>query len=246
MKKIILTVLAAGMTTVSFCQKSFILSHQDKRGFFAVSAGGSLPVGQFASSTPDDKGAGMARRGVAFSLSGGVRLVGPVGLMVRAEQHRNGVQAQSLLIDGFSNGTVDAGNWSTTTFMGGPYVHLPIGRFSINTRLMAGQAQATMPTTSLTAPGTETGTSVETSGSKSTALALGGGLAVQYRLGRSISLQLAGDYTQSRFTFSGLTSTTWTNTGRAQSSYFTGDRTVGAVSATAGIVILFGDCYRPF
>lgn len=250
MKKFYLTVLAAGMTTISFCQKSFILSHQDKKGFFAVSAGASLPVGLFASCAPGEEQASMAGRGISINLSAGYRLIGPVGLMIKAEQHRNALQTDALLTNVYRSEqdvwTAKADHWSVTTIMGGPYVSIPMGRFSLDARLLAGRAMAVLPNTAINGNIGDVNMSVQTTGSESWATALGGGLSLKYRLGRSFSVNLNGDYTQALCTFNNLTSKAKTTNGQSESSYYSSNRPVSVVSVSAGVAILFGNHYRPF
>ncbi|MFD2572585.1 hypothetical protein ACFSUS_18240 [Spirosoma soli] len=250
MKKLFVTVLAAGMTTASFCQKTFILSHQDKKGFFALSAGASLPVGQFASCSPINEKAGMADRGVAFSLSAGYRLVGPVGVMVRGAQYRNALQAHALLNNVYRNETdvwtAKADDWSVNTIMGGPYVSIPMGRFSVDANVLAGQATAVLPNTAINGNFGQVEMAVKTTGAQSTATAYGGGVTVRYRLGRSLSLHMNSDYVRSQFKFDNLTSTAWSSNGRSESSSYSSDRIVSVVSVSAGVSILFGNGNRPF
>lgn len=251
MKKLFLTVIAAGMTTASFCQKTFILSHQDKKGFFAASAGASVPVGRFASCSPTDNQACMAGEGFAFNVSAGYRMVGPVGLMVRGEQHRNTVNTGAMLSaisqSNASNWTAKADNWSVMTVMAGPYVSLPMGgRFSLDARLLAGRALAVLPNTSVAGMVGRSEMSVKTTGSQSTAMAYGAGLSVRYRLGLNTAVLFNADYSQAAFTFDNVTSTTTSGTSRPESATFSSDRTVNVVSASAGIAILFGTKYRPF
>jgi hypothetical protein len=250
MKKLFITVLAAGMTTAAFCQKTFILSHQDKKGFFAVSAGASLPVGRFASCAPNDDQACMAGQGIAFNISTGYRIAGPVGLMIRGEQHRNTVNTSAMLDALYRNNTdvwtAKADNWSILSVMAGPYVSIPMGRFSVDGRLLAGRALAVLPNTSMAGNFGTTEMSVKTTGSQSTALSLGGGLSLRYRLGRSTALNLNADYSRANFTFTNLTSTATNGALRSESSVYSSNRVVSVVSVSAGITVLFGNNYRPF
>ncbi|GAB2604207.1 outer membrane beta-barrel protein [Spirosoma areae] len=251
MKKLFITVLAAGITTAAFCQKTFILSHQDKKGFFAVSAGASLPVGRFGSCSPVDDQACMAGQGLAVNVSVGYRIAGPVGLMVRGEQHRNSVNTNAMLNSLYRNDTdvwtAKADNWSIMTVMAGPYISIPVGgRFSVDARLLAGRALAVLPNTAMSGNFGRTEMSVKTTGSQSTALALGGGLSLRYRLGRSISLHLNSDYSRADFTFNNLTSTAVSADNRSESSKYSSNRVVDVVSVSAGVAVLFGNRYRPF
>lgn len=250
MKRIVLTILAIGMTTLAFSQKTFILSRQEKKGFLSLSAGGSMPVGRFASCSPIDEKAGLAGDGMAVSVSAGYRFVGPIGLMIRGEQHRNAVQTHAL-IDALYRSesdvwTAQADQWSITTVMGGPYISLPFGRVSLDARLLAGRATAVLPGTSMAGNFGNVDVAVKTTGSQSTATALGGGLSLRYRLGRSLSLHLNTDYTRSQLKFDNLTSTAWSSNGRSESSLYSSGRVIDVVSLSGGVAILFGNSHRPF
>lgn len=250
MKKLFLTVLAAGITTAAFCQKTFILSHQDKKGFLAASAGSSLPVGQFASCSPADNEACMAGQGLALNLAAGYRIAGPVGLMIRGEQHRNAVNTSAMLEALYRNDsdvwTAKADNWSILTVMAGPYLSVPFGRFGLDARLLAGRALAVLPNTSMAGNFGRTEMVVKTTGAQSVALSLGAGVSLRYRLGRAMSLQLNADYSRAEFTFKNLTTTAISNNARSESSTYNSTRTIGVVSVSAGVAVLFSTKYRPF
>ncbi len=251
MRNLFIILLIINLSTAAFAQRSFILAHQTKNGFLAVSGGGSLPVGRFASVSPVDKQAGFTSPGISVNVSAGYKVAGPVGLMVRAEQHRNALNTDAMLKDLYRT---EADVWAaspaeaiTTTFMAGPYITFPMGRLSVDARLLAGQARATLPNTFMHGNFGTTETTVENTGGQSTALALGGGLALRYRLGRSISLQLTGDYSRAELPFANLTTKVWSsNTGRSQTSQFDGGRVLEVVSGSVGVVFLFGDSNRPF
>lgn len=249
-KKLVLTLMAVGLSTASFSQKAFILSHLDKKGFVALSAGVSQPLGRFASCSPVDERAGMAARGLAFNVSAGYQLIGPAGLMVWGERHRNALQTRALLSNLYRNDTdvwtATADDWSVVTLMGGPYVNLPMGRFSVDARLLAGWARASLPGTVMNGNFGNLEMGVNTTGSQSASVAIGGGLSLRYRLGRILSLCVNSDYTHARFRFDNLTSTAWSSNGKSESSRFSSDRMVSAVSLSVGLVVLFGDSYRPF
>ena len=251
MKKTVLLVFAIGLSSAAFSQKAFILSRQVKQGFLAVSGGGSLPVGKFASVSSVDKQAGFASPGFSLNVSAGYKVAGPLGLMVRAEQHRNAFDTNAMLKNLYRTETdfwvASPAQWTTTTFMAGPYYTMPLGRLSVDARLLAGQARATLPNTFMHGNFGTNVTTVENTGGQSTALALGGGLALQYRLGTSLSVQLAADYSRSELPFDDLTTTVWSsNTGRSQVAKFEGSRVLEVVSGSVGIVFLFGNGNRPF
>lgn len=250
MKKLFYTALAVGIATTAFCQKTFILAHQDKKGFIAASAGVSLPVGSFANCISTNAQACMAGQGLAFNAAIGYRIAGPVGLMIRGEQHRNSVNTAAMLDALYRNDsdiwTAKADNWSVMTVMAGPYFTIPMGRFSADARLLAGRALAVLPNTSMSGNFGRTEMSVTTTGSQSTALALGGGISLRYRLGRLTSLHLDADYSRAEFTFANLTSTATSNDNRSQSLPYSSERTISVVGVSAGLAILFSTKYYPF
>ncbi len=250
MKKLFLTVLAAGLTTVSFGQKAFILSRQAKKGFFAVSAGGSVPVGRFSSMSPIDEQAGMAQHGLSLNASAGYRLIGPVGLMVRGEQHRNGLSTNAVLGDIVRTDAdvwvAQTGKYSITSVMAGPYVSIPMGLFSVDARLMAGRAQAILPATAQSGNFGNLSMGVETTGGTSMATSLGGGLTLRYRAGRALAFHINADYTRAQFEFANLTTKVWDGNGRVQTNVFNATRPVGLVSVSGGLSLLFGNQHRPF
>jgi hypothetical protein len=234
-----------------FARRRLFYRIRIKKVFFAVSAGASLPVGRFASCSSSDDQACMAGNGLAFNVSAGYRVAGPVGLMIRGEQHRNSVNTGAMLDALYRNDsdvwTAKADNWSIMTVMAGPYVSIPLtGRLSVDARLLAGRALAVLPNTSMSGTFGRTEMSVKTTGSQSTAMALGGGLSLRYRLGRSTALNVNADYSRADFTFTNLTSTAKSNNSVSQSSNYSSDRTIGVVSVSAGVAVLFGTKYRPF
>ncbi|AQG81941.1 hypothetical protein [Spirosoma montaniterrae] len=250
MKKLILTVLAAGMTTVSFSQKAFILSRQTKRGFLAASVGGSVPVGRFSSMSAADEQAGMAQHGLSLNASAGYKLIGSIGLMVRGEQHRNGLSTNAILGDIVRNDAdvwvAQTGKYTITSVMAGPYIAVPMGLFSVDARLLAGRAQAILPATAQSGNFGNLSMGVETTGGTSMATSWGGGLTLRYRAGRSIAFHVNADYTHAQFEFTNLTTKVWDGNGRVQTNIVNATRPVGLVSVSGGLSLLFGNQHRPF
>ena len=192
----------------------------------------------------------MAGQGIAFNLAAGYRIAGPVGLMIRGEQHRNSVDTGAMLNALYRSDsdiwTAKADNWSVMTVMAGPYLSMPMGRFSVDVRLLAGRALAVLPGTYMSGNFGRTEISVKTTGSQSTAMAFGGGLSLRYRLGRITSLHLDADFSRAAFTFNNLTSTAISNDNRSQSLQYSSERTISVVGVSAGLAVLFGTKYHPF
>ena len=172
------------------------------------------------------------------------------GLMVQATQHRNAIQTDALLGAVYHANTdvwtVKADNWNVTTFMAGPYITVPKGRFSVDGHLVAGWAQATMPNTAMAGTIGTTTMSVQTTGSQTGGLALGAGASLRYRLCPDLSANLNADYSYSQLTFNNLTSRAVSSNGVSESLPYSSDRQIGLVSISVGLAFLFGNSNRPF
>jgi hypothetical protein len=234
----------------SNAQKGFILQHQPKNGFIAISGGVSLPVGKFAICSTRDEQAGLALQGTTASLSAGYRVIGPVGLMVRGDMFRNRVQPEALL-DGLyrvqaDNWTASTGYWAVTSITAGPYVNIPLGRWTMQLRATMGQATAICPSTSLRGRFLDIPLSIETAEARSVARSYTGGLTLRYRLGRSTALQLNTDYNRADFTFQDMKTATNSGNGQGQTNLMTSFKPITVVNISVGITVLFGNRQRVF
>ena len=245
---LILLLLGAGAASA---QKNFILDRQPKRGFVAVSAGLSQPMGRFASLDGTDEQAGMAGRGLALNGSAGYLLAGPVGLMIQGQHTKNSLQTAGLLNSFYrqegDTWTAAAGDWTVTTVMAGPYVSLPLGRMSLDVRAMAGRTAVVCPATSLLGQSGGIEFSVRSEQCRGQAMAYGAGITARYRLGLNTALHLTADYVQSTVPLE-TTTTSQSDTGfyRDQSATYTIQKPINLVSVSAGISILFGNRNRVF
>lgn len=237
-------------SVVAFGQKSFILQHQPKNGFFSVNSGVSLPTGKFARCSTRDAEAGLALQGTQASLSAGYRVVGPVGFMVRAEVYRNRVHEEAFL-DGLyrfqgDDWTANSGFWAVTSITAGPYVNVPLGRWTVQARVTAGQAVAICPSTSLQGRFMDVPMAIETSEGRSEARSYSGGLTLRYRLGRGTAFQLNSDYSRANFTFRDVKTVTNTGPGQGLTTLMTSVKPISVLSFSAGISVLFGNRQRVF
>lgn len=249
MRTLLVSILLLGFVTVSFGQKTFILSMQDKKAFVALSGGVSLPLGAYGSSEASSQPL-CAGPGMLINLSAGYRVMDRFGLMVRAEQHRNVVKTNAM-IDAMGSGAADswtakAGNWSLTTIMAGPYITIPKGRFSFDGRLLAGWARAAMPETQLNGTYGTTPVSVQTVGSQSSALAMGGGTTARYRLNPWLSAHVNADFSYAVLTFNNLSSKAWSVNGSSETPFYSSDRQLCVMGVSAGVTLLLVDTNRPF
>jgi hypothetical protein len=247
MNRLLLLLLLLAASAKVMAQKAFILARQPKNGFVSVGAGLSLPLGRFADGSATTPGAGLALRGHATHIAIGYRVLGPVGLMVRAEQSQLTMQT-SQLPDRQRVGTwqATAGHWQTTAFMAGPFVHIPLDRFSIDARFLAGQVLAVCPEVKLAGQipfdGPQT---IRTAEARSVAFACGAGISVRYRLGRVIAVQINADYSQADVPFMDMRTIAESGS-RSQITVANSRQHIQTLSASAGFTFLFGDRQRVF
>jgi hypothetical protein len=250
MKVLLISAVLVGLVQASFGQKAFILSMQDKKAFVSVSAGVSLPLGEYGSGTANTQRACMAGSGLAASLSAGYRVFDRFGLMAKAEHHRNAFRTRALINSVDAGATTDwtanAGDWSVTTIMAGPYLTVNKGRFSADGRLLAGWAQATMPDTQLSGSYGAGVMSVQTVGSQSSALAAGGGATLRYRLNPWLAAHANADFSYAVLTFDDLSSKAWSSSGISETPFYSSDRQICVVSACVGLTLLLVNANRPF
>ncbi len=251
MNRIVLCLLFVSLSGFVLGQKSFILSYQPKNGFIHIAAGPALPLGAFANQSATTTGAGLAMKGLGTQVSVGYRLFGPIGIMARVEQSQlamqtTGLSERPISQDSTYNRQATAGSWQTTSLMAGPYVSIPMGRFSVDMRLLVGQVRAVCPRVNLTGQiGEDELVSVETRQATGTATATSMGLSVRYRVGRSLAFQVNGDYSQTDVPFQEMTST-WQQGGRSQEFQFDSRQQIHTLNVSAGLTLLFGNRSRVF
>ncbi|WP_375445528.1 hypothetical protein [uncultured Fibrella sp.] len=212
MKRISLLLLLLLTASAGMAQKAFIYNTLQKNGFISISAGISQPLGTFGKLSGEDN-SGMAIRGQSMSVSGGYRMAGPLGLMARYEQTYNGIDPTAMLgrFEQVPNSQLTvsaaagrAGQWQTRSIMAGPYVTIPIGRFSVDLRAMAGQIWATCPETCVQGKLGQVNMMVRTDNQEAKAISAGLGLTARYRLTPAVALHVNGDYSSAAFNFANV------------------------------------------
>ena len=249
MRLIYTALIFTNLTTLAVAQKSFILHLQPKQGFVTLSAGVSLPTGAFANRTAGSEQAGLARPGSTLSVSVGYRVAGVVGLMGRFQKQENGMDASALLalplLTRADRRLATTGQWTITSTLFGPYLSIPLGRFAVDVRALAGPSTAVCPANGIEGSLGTVSMSVQTSAGQAKSIACGGGLVLSYRLGRVLSAGLTADYTTARYNFTDMT-TTINDGSQVRLTTVSGQKTISALSVTGGITYLFGNRYRPF
>jgi hypothetical protein len=251
LKRLLLCLALLPLSGVAVAQKSFILSYQPKNGFLTAAAGAVLPLGSFAAQSPGVAGSGLALPGLMAQVSAGYRLLGPVGLMARAEYSQLAIQTQDLANRPVADEAIYdwqaiAGRWQTMTVLVGPFVSIPLGRFSLDARVLTGRVRATCPAVNIIGQSADDELiTINTEQTTATTTATGAGLSLRYRLGRVLALNLNGDYTQADVPFHDVTTVSRIGF-RTQTTRAEGRQQIQTLSLSFGMTVLFTTRQRMF
>ncbi|MBO0929765.1 hypothetical protein [Fibrella aquatilis] len=249
---LILLLLAAAHS--SWAQKAFIFNSQQKNGFVSVSLGTSQPLGNFGNRTTDAEENGLALRGQTWSVMAGYRLAGPLGLMGRYEETQNGYDAAAM-VNAYIKSPGDnlqastpagkSGRWQSRSLMAGPFITIPLGRFALDLRALAGQAWATCPETCVQGKINQTETLIRTDNREAKALASGAGMSLRFRVSPTVAVHVNGDYSSARFTFANVPLESRYGNLTQQLTY-NSQKTLTTATLSAGLTIQFRARNRVF
>jgi len=237
MKKALLLFTLLFFTLGGFSQDPGLI-RQDK-GFIAISAGLSIPAGEFASKDLNSPSAGIAATGGMLDLSAGFKLGKNFGITALYRGYSNPVDDEAFLDElkrnyPTINWKVESEGWSMKGIMFGGYGSFPVGAGNTNfiARAMVGFMKASSPEVKLT--GTLNGSSAweqlnSISASSSLAFLLGAGF--KFNVESKVCLLLNVDYLGTSPEFQNPTISTSAGT-------LTGDtykQNIGVLSISVGI-----------
>ncbi len=118
-------------------------SFAQNKGYLALSAGPSIPIGEFASKDPNNTKAGCATTGVSLNLSFAYKLGKKLGLAALLRSQSNSFDNEAfeneLETQTGASWTIDSKPYTTRGFMLGGYGAFPISEtVSFNTRALFG------------------------------------------------------------------------------------------------------------
>lgn len=176
---------------------AFHSNGQDK-GYVGVGLGGSLPLGDFASTSETNSKAGYAKGGAAFEICAAYKLGRNFGIAAAYRGTANAVDAQAMADDAArALGTsvkVEVEPWGLGSFMAGGYGSFPVGeKSSFEVKALFGMGTGLSPKLKLTLidQGNATSTQESKSGSSFTYLF---GAGFKFDAGRRICLLAGADY----------------------------------------------------
>jgi hypothetical protein len=221
------------------------------RGYVAIALGSSIPIGDFASTDPNNTGAGYATEGLNFNISFNEKFKFSkyFGISLLARIQANATDAQSLADQiaqqspGVST-SVNSTSWSIIGSMVGAYGSFPISeKWSLESKIMFGFLTATSPdiTVNLSGPGGYG--SVETSNASSTAFSYLFGVGFKYNIGKHWCLLYNLDYLGAKPEFSNVVTTsnvTTTTANTVTSTNATYSQSFGTINNNFGIGYRFG------
>ena len=206
----ILTGLLTLNLVPTFAQKSFILSHVDRRGYLNISVGSNIPMNDFLSNNNQDV---MPResmiRGQAFQLQTGYRITRHLGIVGSLTHCINPTNTNLILRQaetaGYgSNWQTNAKLWNCTSVMAGPYITFSPGRWMLDVRLQAGYALVQKPETIMNGDILSLPMEIKSTGERRSGLSAGLGTSIRYKIGRNLAFGLHADYVVTKAKFDNL------------------------------------------
>ncbi len=196
------------LTLLTLLFISFSLDAQpgESMGFLSMSAGASIPLGSFASTTPDDAEAGYARTGFSGSLSAGSLVRDWFGFfgMISYMNHPYNEEAfvsNYLATHPDHEFKLNSDPYNMLGFFAGPYISVPQGIVDINLRGLVGLTVCALPSSSSTSfsgiPG-DPFYRVDGMMDRSTAFAYGGGLNLVFYTSGHLAILLDALYFRAR------------------------------------------------
>lgn len=213
MNKILILVLS--LQTISYSIKA----QYDKRlGFIGISAGGSIPVNDFASSNIHNSAAGMALPGLNLNISFGHTLGEYWGIGALFFRNAHNIDSQAIS-DGLKAeapaGTKialspDPDPWIAIGGMTGIFVSVPARNFSLDFRLLIGVISVTSPQVYYSVSNGGGSSSSLQESSDAYAFSYNIGVGGRYRVSNDIALMANIDYMAASIDFpvSRITNTT--------------------------------------
>ncbi len=196
---------------VSHAQQKLI----EQRGYIGISAGPSLPRGEFGSSDLSSPSSGAAETGTIFNISLGYRLGKFLGISAMLHGQTNDVDNNALeneliRLTGTS-WTVSSKPWTIGGIMLGGFSSVPLNEESFfDMRLLVGLVNSTSPEikTTLNASGGSAWVKQGSASASTFGYLLGGGF--RYNAGNSLCLLFNIDYLWAEPTFSNIETTSST------------------------------------
>ena len=130
MKKILLSAIA-----LFICGSSFAQIIGQKRHYLGFNVGAALPTGNFASTDFNNDKAGLAKTGLNVNLEGAGYIIPFVGIAGSLGAFTNSINADNY---NTVTGKATVNKWQNGYVMAGPIVTLPIGKFSIDGKVLFG------------------------------------------------------------------------------------------------------------
>ena len=246
MKTILATIFSA-ICLLCISQAAYAQNSTKPGNFIEISGGIAMPIGNFASSDFDKNSSGFAQTGSHFAASGAWYLTSNFGMGGMFSTSSFGVDQTSIAkgyLEAFDcdSATASAGNYSSTSFLVGPYFALPLGNLTIEARVLGGITTTSSPAIiaqAINKPDATDPISISTfAQSSGTASAFGfdAGLGLRYKLLNHLGISLRGDFFSSKPNITLNNYGHQNNTGREISSY---NQPISGISATLGIGYLF-------
>ncbi|NIJ55793.1 hypothetical protein [Dyadobacter arcticus] len=188
---------------------TFLLVHsqiqaQNTRGFFSVTGGYSLPVGELAREKLDDPFAGLTGSGYFGQANFDVRIARWIGLRASGSMNYNKTNSQPIIDKANSYAQVlgetynwqsSVSRWKLAALMIGPALYINFNRVQIELHAQGGKVWANSPSVNLIGTSEAGGEpiTVDLKPASTSAYGLAGGASLRVPLSGHLYFQLSGD-----------------------------------------------------
>lgn len=227
-------------TGEALAQTNFILSTLQHKGFVSVTAGYNIP----ACNTPFGKNTNdVLVNGQYAQTSVGYRIGRRLGVVGNYHYATNAVQPGAMLNTIGQSANPNAWNTKAThcitqSVMVGPLLTIPTGRFLFDLQVTAGYAESSSARIELTSVNRERPVSLMTPSRTASALALGAGATVRYKLSRWLAVHSSLQYMTANMQYKDLTQEINLNNQRSVQP-ITPYQPMGFMNFGAGVSFLF-------
>ena len=185
---------------------------ESQKGYFGISAGVAIPVGNFASTDVNDETPGYANSGFNGFLSTHIHIKDYIGFAGMIGYSKNPYDVQSFN-ENYRNQNpgvqyeFSASDYEMISLLGGAFVSIPQGIMDINLKGYIGVSVATMPSTNSFIYSGEAGDphrQIETLKNRSTAFTYGGGVNLIFYTKKNLAILIDASYLQAKPEFNAL------------------------------------------
>lgn len=241
------------LLTFTFLLLSFQAAHaqlsDQKRHFIALNVGASIPLGVYNNTSMDEDNAGYATAGGDFNFEGAyyfkpyLGIGGTLGIFsnkINKEEFEHDLNddLESSGLQGSYYGTV--GSWRTLYVMVGPYLSVPLNKFTFDLKLMAGPTNTASPEIDITVNPDNTPDQIRffRESDQGTSFAYNIGVAARYHFNKRWAIRAHADFISANPHFDQKTHVYYQGVKNSGTNSY--DQPISVLNTGVGIVLQLG------